>query len=383
MRLLRLNSFLTNSPTIPAGPNRYGLGQNLTEVPLGADKERRIMSSLSLRLSLLAGVALFALFGFALAGCGGDADTSTSGGTAIEDNPGQTGTAGTNVEAEASNDPNVVLIDGSSTVWPVSMAMGEKFKGASVKVNAASGTSGGFKKFVVGKTDINDASRRIKQKEIDACKDNGIDPLELTVAIDGISIVVNKENTWCDHLTFAQLKALWEPDSKVKTWKDLNSEWPDEKISLFGPDNDSGTFEYFTEKVIELKKQCRDDYTPAVNDNVLVTGVAGDKFALGYFGYGYYDKARKQLKGLNVAKGDGPPVTPSAKTIESYEYPLARPVFIYVNKSRLTDKGMPEFLRFYLGDGQKLVSENGCVRLSADVLAESVAALEAALSESK
>jgi phosphate transport system substrate-binding protein len=233
---------------------------------------------------------------------------------------------------------------------------------------------------MAGETDINDASRAIKEGELETCKENGIVPLELTVAIDGISVVVNKENTWCDSLSFEQLKALWEPGSKINTWKDLNEEWPDEPIKLFGPDGDSGTFEYFTEKVIELKKECRDDYEPATDDNVLVKGVSGNKYALGYFGYGYYLKARKDLKGLSIVGPDGgEPVAPTAESIESYEYPLARPVFIYVNTNRLSDKNMPEFLQFYLGDGQKLVSKAGCVQLSDDVLAKSRAALEEAL----
>ena len=259
------------------------------------------------------------------------------------------------------------------------MAMAEAFDGANVEVAAPSGTSGGFKKFMAGETDINDASRRIKDKEIATCKENGIEPIELTVAIDGISIVVNKENTWCDSLTFAQLKALWEPGSTIKTWKDLNPEWPDEPVALFGPDGDSGTFEYFTKVVVEKEKQCRDDYEPATDDNVLVKGVSGDKYALGYFGYGYYLKARKELKGLSIAYKEGKLVAPTAKTIESYEYPLARPVFIYVNKSKLSAPGMAEFLKFYLGDGQKLVSQAGCVPLSKDVLAESMSALENAM----
>lgn len=274
-----------------------------------------------------------------------------------------------------------ILIDGSSTVWPVSMLMAEAFDGAKVEVAAPSGTSGGFKKFMIGETDINDASRRIKDKEIATCKENGIEPIELAVAIDGISVVVSKENTWCDSLSFDQLKALWEPDSKVNTWKDLNPDWPDEKITLFGPDADSGTFEYFTGTVLgkELEKQCRDDYERATDDNVLVKGVSNDKYALGYFGYGYYLKARKDLRAISVAGREGDAIKPTAATIESYEYPLARPIFIYVNKSRLSDEGMSDFLRFYLGDGQKLVAKAGCVQLSEDVLAESLAALEAAM----
>ncbi len=320
------------------------------------------MSSLSLRLSLVVSVVALGIMAMATVGCG-------------ESDSGGTGTAGGGASASTAT----ILIDGSSTVWPVSMAMAEAFDGANVEVAAPSGTSGGFKKFMAGETDINDASRRIKDKEIATCKENGIEPIELTVAIDGISIVVNKENTWCDSLTFAQLKALWEPGSTIKTWKDLNPEWPDEPVALFGPDGDSGTFEYFTKVVVEKEKQCRDDYEPATDDNVLVKGVSGDKYALGYFGYGYYLKARKELKGLSIAYKEGKLVAPTAKTIESYEYPLARPVFIYVNKSKLSAPGMAEFLKFYLGDGQKLVSQAGCVPLSKDVLAESMSALENAM----
>ena len=316
------------------------------------------------------------------AGCLEDSGGGGSTATTDAESSGSSSATGSGEESSAGgNDPNAILIDGSSTVWPVSMAMAEAFEDAKVEVRSPSGTSGGFKKFMVGETDINDASRRIKDSEVETCKENGIEPVELTVAIDGISIVVNKENDWCESLTFAQLKALWEPESKINTWKDLNPEWPDEKVMLYGPDGDSGTFEYFTEKVIELKKQCRDDYEPATDDNVLVKGVAGSKYALGYFGYGYYLKARKELKGISIAGKEGDPVAPTAKTIESYEYPLARPVFIYVNKSRLSDAGMPEFLKFYLGDGQKLVSRAGCVQLSEDVLAESNATLSAALGE--
>lgn len=325
------------------------------------------MRSIDLRLFLLSSLMLT---GFG--GCVQDASESTEEG-------GAETSAGGGAGSDA-NDPDNIMIDGSSTVWPVSMAIAEAFEGGNVEVAAPSGTSGGFKKFMAGETDINDASRAIKEGELETCKENGIVPLELTVAIDGISVVVNKENTWCDSLSFEQLKALWEPGSKINTWKDLNEEWPDEPIKLFGPDGDSGTFEYFTEKVIELKKECRDDYEPATDDNVLVKGVSGNKYALGYFGYGYYLKARKDLKGLSIAGPDGgEPVAPTAESIESYEYPLARPVFIYVNTNRLSDKNMPEFLQFYLGDGQKLVSKAGCVQLSDDVLAKSRAALEEAL----
>lgn len=337
-------------------------------------KEKKEMSRVNLSFAFLSLMTLTVL------GCGAPDDAEDSSGDGE-----QTQTSGGGSESDTSNDPEVILIDGSSTVYPVTVAMAEGFSKASgstnVKVNAPSGTSGGFKKFVTGSTDINDASRPIKDKEVQLCADNNIEAVELTVAIDGISVVVNKENTWCDSLTFAQLKAMWEPNAKVKTWKDLNPEWPDEKIKLYGPDGDSGTFEYFTEKVIELKKECTDDYQPAVDDNLLVTGVKNDRYALGYFGYGYYLRAREDLKGLSIAGAEGDPVSPTPETIESYEYPLARPIFIYVNKNRLTDTNMKDFLNYYLGEGQALVSQAGCVKLSEEVLEQSRKNLTDALPE--
>lgn len=347
------------------------------------------MSLKVLRHSCFAALALVLFSSF---GCVQDAETESTGGVTPKDGSGSAtatdteGTASSESAGDGVNDAGEILIDGSSTVWPVSMAMAEAFmennEGVVVNVAAPSGTSGGFKKFMVGETDINDASRPIKDSEVETCAGNGIETLELTVAIDGLSVVVSKENTWCDSLSFAQLKALWEPGSKVKTWKDLNPEWPDEEIKLFGPDGDSGTFEYFTEHVVEQKKQCRDDYEPATDDNVLVKGVAGDKNALGYFGYAYYLKARKELKGLAITgKEGGEPVLPTAKTIETYEYPLARPIFIYVNKGRLSDKGMADFLKFYVGEGQSLVPKTGYIQVAADVAEKNKAALEAALAE--
>lgn len=339
------------------------------------------MSSTGARLFFLA----FGLF-LAAPGCVQDADTSST-----DNGGGDTSTSGdtksTAATGDSANNPDEILIDGSSTVWPISSAVAEAFMEEHddfvVQVRAPSGTSGGFKKFMVGEIDINDASRPIKDSEIEKCAQQGIETLELTIAIDGLSVVVNKDNTWCDSLTFAQLKALWEPNSKVKTWKDLNSEWPADEIKLFGPDGDSGTFEYFTEKVVELKKQCRNDYEPATDDNILVKGVSGDKNALGYFGYAYYLENRDVLKGLSiVGKDGGDAVAPTPKTIESYAYPLARPIFIYVNKSRLSDKGMKEFLQFYVGEeGQSYVPRAGYIEVADDVKQKNVAALEAALAE--
>ena len=209
------------------------------------------------------------------------------------------------LEMAAEDKEAVVKIDGSSTVAPISQAMAEDIiqdKGIKVTV-ATSGTGGGFKKFIKGETDINDASRPIKDKEAAACKEAGIEFIELKVAIDGLTVVVNAENDWCGCMSAEQLKKLWEPGSTIKKWNELDPSWPDEEIKLFGPDTESGTFDYFTEVIIEPEdggEKIRSDYTPAVQDTVLVNGVSGDKYALGYFGYAYYVENKDKLKALGI-----------------------------------------------------------------------------------
>lgn len=197
-----------------------------------------------------------------------------------------------------------VVIDGSSTVAPISVAVSEEFskqhRGVRVPVGT-SGTGGGFKRFIEGSTDINDASRPIKEEEVTALKENGIEVVELKIAIDGLTVVVNPENNWVDGMTVAQLKQIWEPGSTVKLWSDVNPEWPQEELKLFGPDTDSGTFDYFTEVVCGEGGASRSDYQQNADDNFLVTGVAGDKYALGYFGYAYYIENEDQLKALAIA----------------------------------------------------------------------------------
>jgi phosphate transport system substrate-binding protein len=197
-----------------------------------------------------------------------------------------------------------VVIDGSSTVQPITAAVAEEFSKkhpeARVPVGT-SGTGGGFKKFIEGVLDINDASRPIKESEAAACREKEIEYLELKVAIDGLTVVVNPENNWCDGLTVDQLTAIWEPDSKIHKWSDLRPDWPDEPIKLFGPDADSGTFDYFTEVICGEAGRIRTDFQPSTDDNVLVTGVAGDKYALGYFGFAYYLENQGRVKGLAIA----------------------------------------------------------------------------------
>ncbi len=200
--------------------------------------------------------------------------------------------------------------------------------------------------------------------------------------MDGISVVVNKENDFIDSITTAQLKKIWEPGSKIKTWKDINPDWPDEEIKLYGPGRESGTFDYFTKAINGEEGATRDDYSPSGDDNLLVTGVAGDKYALGYFGFGYYEQNKDSLKLLKVSTTENPDdgVLPSAEAIQSGEYkPLARPVFIYVNKASLKRPEVVEFITFYLNEGQEAVSQVGCVRMSDADLKASREALAAAL----
>ena len=278
-----------------------------------------------------------------------------------------------------------VTIDGSSTVFPISQAVAEEFQkqhsGVKVVVGT-SGTGGGFKKFVLGETDINDASRPIKQKEIDACRKNDIEYLELKIAIDGLSVIVNPQNDWCDCLTARQLKVIWEPGSDVSNWSDIDPNWPKERIRLYGPDTDSGTFDYFTEAICGEGGASRSDYTPSADDNVLVRGVAGDQYSLGYFGYAYYMENKDQLKIVGVAPGSDKTdcVKPTDETIEAGKYvPLSRPLFLYVNKASLKKPELATFLEYYLEQGQALVGEVGYVRLSKALLAETRQTLKNAI----
>ncbi len=196
-----------------------------------------------------------------------------------------------------------VSANGSSTVFPFSVVAAELFEKANENVRVTvgkKGTGGGFEKFCIGETDISNASRPIKQSEIDKCKANQVEYIELTVCIDGLTVCVNPANDWCSCLTVEQLKALWEPESKIKKWKELNPAWPDVDIELFGADTDSGTFDYFTEVIVGKAKSSRSDYTASSEDNQLVIGISTNKHALGYFGYSYYDKNRKKLKAVGI-----------------------------------------------------------------------------------
>ena len=240
----------------------------------------------------------------------------------------------------------LIKIDGSSTVYPITEAVAEEFQKAKkgeVKVTVGiSGTGGGFKKFCRGETDISDASRPILKKEIDVCKEQGIEYIELPVAYDGLAVVVNPRNTWVKSLTVVDLKKMWEPAAQgtVTKWNQVRPEWPDAKLNLFGPGADSGTFDYFTEAVVGKSKSSRGDFTASEDDNVLVQGIAGDKNALGYFGLAYYEENKGKLKVVPIVNpATSKEVTPSLQTVKDGTYsPLSRPLFIYINKKSVRSR---------------------------------------------
>ena len=227
-----------------------------------------------------------------------------------------------------------VSLDGSSTVYPISEAIAEEFLSVAPRVRVTvgvSGTGGGFKKFLSREIDINDASRTIKNSEVEEARANGIDYLEIPVAFDGLSVVVNPNNTWVDHLTVDELRMIWQPGSMVDSWDDIRPNWPQLPIRLYGPGTDSGTFDYFTEAVNGESGASRPDYTASEDDNVLVQGISGDENALGFFGYAYYIENQENLKIVPIDDGNGP-VAPTARSINEGTYsPLSRPIFVYLN----------------------------------------------------
>ena len=244
-----------------------------------------------------------------------------------------------------------IEIDGSSTVFPISQAVAEEFRKEHPKVQipvGISGTGGGFKRFTVGETDISDASRPIKDSEREQAAENGVEFIRLTVAFDGLSILVNPDNDFVTCMTTAELKKLWEPGSTVKKWNEIRPEWPDNEVRLYGPDTDSGTFDYFTDAINGEEDASRPDYTQSADDNVLVQGIAGDRNSLGYFGYAYFIENQDKLKVVAVDGGSGC-ITPSESTINDGSYaPLSRPLYIYVNKASLERPEVPAFIEFYL-----------------------------------
>jgi phosphate transport system substrate-binding protein len=266
----------------------------------------------------------------------------------------------------------IVKIDGSSTVYPVTEAVAEDFQKAkkqSIKVTVGiSGTGGGFKKFCRGETDISNASRPILKAEMAECSKSGVEYIELPVAFDALTVVVNPKNGFIKQLTVAELKKIWEPASQgtVTRWNQVNPAWPDQPMKLFGPGADSGTFDYFTEAVVGKAKSSRGDFTASEDDNVLVQGVSRDVNGLGYFGFAYYAENKDKLKAVPIVNEKGQPVEPSMDAVEKGSYTaLARPIFIYVSVKSLARPEVKELVEFYMKNGAKLAREVKYVPLPA------------------
>jgi phosphate transport system substrate-binding protein len=267
---------------------------------------------------------------------------------------------------------SVIKIDGSSTVFPIAEAVAEEFqisKRGKVRVTVGiAGTGGGFKRFCRGETDVSNASRPILKEEMEVCRKAGIKYMELPVAFDALTVVVNPQNTWVKTLTIADLKKMWEPTAqgRVAKWNQVRSEWPDQPLMLFGPGADSGTFDYFTEAVNGRSKASRGDFTASEDDNVLVQGVENNKNALGYFGFAYYSAHQGKLRAVPIVNPKGQAVGPSIEAVNDGSYqPLSRPLFIYVRDSAAQRPEVKEFIQFYLTQGAGLAKEVGYVPLPA------------------
>ena len=282
------------------------------------------------------------------AACGGDGD---SGG----------GTGGSEQLSGA------VAIDGSSTVAPISEAVAEEFKKAQSGVNVTvgtSGTGGGFTAFCAGKTDISDASREIKDEEKQACQAKNIEYTELRIGLDGLAVVTSAQNKFLDTLSFSQLaKIFGQPGAK--TWNEIDPKFPNEKIEIFAPGTDSGTYDFFVEEVLpeDSGKKPRTDYTASEDDNTLVQGIEGEPNSWGYFGYAYFAANQEKLKDIKITEKDGQPgIAPTNDTVLSGDYPLSRPLFIYVKNDSMKKKEVYEFVKFYLEQAPTLVPEVGYVK---------------------
>ena len=287
--------------------------------------------------------------------------------------PGAEGDASANLTGE-------VIIDGSSTVFPIAEAIAEEFQIAHPRARVSvgfSGSGGGFERFCNDELDITNASRPIKDSEREDCAAAGIEFTELTVAWDGLSVIANPENEFLQCVTVAELRAIWEPGSRVTTWRDVRAEWPAEEIDLYGPGTDSGTFDYFTETVNGESGASRPDYQASEDDNILVQGVAGERYALGYLGYAYFTENTDKLKLVAVDGGSGC-VAPSDETIADGSYaPLSRPLFIYVKHAALARPEVRTYVEFLIENAQDVVPATGYHALSAAEYADDLARLRA------
>jgi phosphate transport system substrate-binding protein len=279
--------------------------------------------------------------------------------------PGQPAVAGNNAKTDKSGAPaSAVIVDGSSTVFRISKAAQELFNAVDPEITVVvdnHGTGGGFSRYNQGDVDIVDASRAAKADEEAKAKAQGIDWSRFVVGYDGITLVINPKNNFVKSLTVVQLKAIWQPQSKVKTWKDVDPTWPARNIVFYSPDSDSGTFDFFTEEIVGKQKSQRDDVQPSSDDNTLVSGVAGDPDGLGYFGYAYYAANKDKLSAVAVQNGpSAKPLLPSPETIADKSYaPLSRPLYIYVKNSAARRPEVAKFLKFYIEKNDELAKKGG------------------------
>ncbi|MCP3741386.1 PstS family phosphate ABC transporter substrate-binding protein [Rossellomorea sp. BNER] len=313
-------------------------------------------------------LAMSAMIGSALmlAACGTDNAEGNNGGSKTE-------------EAGDKQLQGEVHIDGSSTVFPIAEAVAEEYMLSQPEVNVTvglSGSGGGFEKLIAGEIKMSNASRPIKEEEKAALEEKGLDYTELELAYDGLSVVVNKENDWVDHLTVEELKKMWVDTGKPVKWSDIREGWPDEEIKFYSPGTDSGTYDYFNEVILE-DAQINKGATLSEDDNVLVQGVSGDKNAIGYFGYAYYLENKDKLKVVPIDGGKGP-VEPTNETIESGEYaPLSRPLYTYViNDAIKEDDAMYDYSKFLLENAGVMAEEVGYVSLPEDKYTKQLEKLE-------
>jgi phosphate transport system substrate-binding protein len=313
---------------------------------------------------------------FVVAACGNNNEKNNTTNSGKDNNaPSNTSTP---APAPIANLKGEIKIDGSSTVYPISQAVAEEFMAINPGVNVTvnfSGSGNGAKKLIAKEIDIADMSRKFKDKEIEDLKAAGGDLVEMPVAYDGITVVINNDNDWAKQMTAAELKQIWNVGSTVKKWSDIRADWPNEAINLYGPGTASGTFEYFTEAINGEAKVSRDDYTPSEDDNVLVSGVSSDKYALGYFGYSYYIENKDKLQAVAIqAEGATDFIAPTSATIEDGSYqPLSRPVFIYPSLRALDRPEVKEFIKFYMSEqGKQLAEEVGYVKLPQNLYDENM-----------
>ena len=314
---------------------------------------------MTVRMNGIRVAAILTAAGLALSACGSD-EEPTNVGSAVNSATSSAGGAASDATAPAGKLSGIVNIDGSSTVAPLAQAAADFFKDENGGVNVnvgTSGTGGGFEKFCAGETDISTASRPIKDEEKALCEKQKITFDEFTVANDALTVVVSKDNDWATCLTTDQLKKIWDEGSKVASWKDVDAKFPDEKLSLFGPGTDSGTFDYFTDEINGEEGKSRTDYQPSEDDNVIVTGVSGSKGAMGYLGYTYYEENADKLKAIEIDSGDGC-VAPSLETVQDGTYkPLARELYIYVNGESLSKPQVAGFVEYFATNIDKVVED--------------------------